>query len=66
MLIFFIKCIFFVPILKNTIENEKSYFLAKLCEIREKCQHTKLFTKKKFYYKKNYKKYYFFVSFKSF
>ena len=31
---FLTRCIFYVLILKNTIENKKFHFLTKICEIR--------------------------------
>ena len=40
---FFIRCIFFFLIQKNTIENPKFNILTKICEMRKKRKFAKLF-----------------------
>ena len=39
----FLTCIIYVFILKNTIQNEKFYFLIKICGIRKKGSNAKSF-----------------------
>ena len=34
---FFMTCIFFFPIKKNSIKNRKFNFLTRICKIRKKC-----------------------------